>query len=159
MIILGLDPGTTRVGYGLVETNRKKLVLIECGLIGARSADPAERLKTIKTELVKIVKTHKPALIGIEKVYFSKNRKTAMAVAEARGVMILVAADHGIPVLEFGPSEVKRVVAGDGGATKEMVGQVVALTLNLRSPPRPDDVSDALALAIRASFEKPTNPK
>ncbi|MBI2010860.1 MAG: crossover junction endodeoxyribonuclease RuvC [Candidatus Colwellbacteria bacterium] len=152
MIILGLDPGTTRVGYGVIEAQKGKLNLIKCGLIGEVSADQAERLRIVEKELGKIIKTHKPVLIGIEKIYFSKNRKTAMSVAEARGVMIALAGRHNIPVLEFGPSEVKKIVTGSGAATKEMVGRIVALTLNLKTPPRPDDVSDALAIAIMATF-------
>lgn len=156
MIILGLDPGTTRVGYGLIKTEGSRTTLLQCGLLGITSPSRGGRLKTIEAELIKILKTHQPTIIALEKIYFSKNRKTALAVAEARGVMLLVASRNNIPVFEFGPTEVKRVVAGDGRADKKAIGRVVALTLNLEKPPKPDDVSDALALAIRASFERLT---
>ena len=152
MIILGIDPGTTRMGYGVIESGSKPR-LVTCGVIGNTNKLPGDRLVLIGVELEKIIKTYNPDLVGIEKVFFSKNKKTAISVSEARGVALFVTGVAGIPFLEFAPSEIKSVVAGDGGCDKQVLSKVVCMTLGVDSIPGPDDVSDALAIAIRASFE------
>lgn len=152
MTILGLDPGTTRIGFGFVKKEGSKLSLIKCGVIEPRSKLPEERLLELGQQLRKLIRAGKPDLIGLEKLYFSKNKKTALAVSEARGVMRLVAAEASVPVLEFNAADVKRAVAGDGRCDKRALAKMVCLTLGVKNIPGPDDVSDALALAIRASF-------
>ncbi|MFH1193211.1 MAG: crossover junction endodeoxyribonuclease RuvC [Candidatus Jorgensenbacteria bacterium] len=151
MITLGIDPGSTRVGYGVVRKERGALVHLESGLLPVRSKEKNERLIEISTSLRGILARVKPDRVGIEKLYFSKNQKTAIEVAQARGVLLYTIARTGILILEFTPSEVKLAVTGDGNATKAGVAAMVARFLRL--PPRKlvDDVSDALAIAITAS--------
>ena len=151
-IILGLDPGTTRIGFGLIKKEGNSLSLIECGVMEPRSRLPERRLLDIKEQLDKLIKVSKPDLIGLEELYFSKNKKTALAVSEARGVMRVAAMEAGVPVLEFNAADVKRAVAGDGHCDKKTLARMVCLTLGVKSIPGPDDASDALAIAIRASF-------
>jgi crossover junction endodeoxyribonuclease RuvC len=153
MRILGIDPGTTRIGYGCIEKQRG-VRLVESGLINGEGVPPAERLVFLERKLVGLIKRLRPDLVSLEKLFFTKNRRTASGVSEARGVIVLVVSRLHIPFLEFTPSDIKAVVAGDGGADKEGVKRVVCRTLGTPSIPGPDDVSDALAVAIRASFER-----
>jgi len=152
MTILGIDPGTTRMGYGVIKSS-PKLEYVDCGVIGKDDVGLVDRLLYIGDELGKRISIHRPSLIGIEKVYFSKNKKTALSVSEARGVILFIAGKNNIPVLEFGPTDVKRVVAGDGSCSKETLSRVVSISLGVPKIPGYDDASDALAIAIRASFE------
>lgn len=154
MIILGIDPGTVRVGYGCIKKDRG-LTMVACGIIGDADKDHIDRLAHIGNAMKELIGKYKPDLIGIEKVYFSKNKKTALSVAEARGVILFAARELDVPVVEFTPSDVKRVVAGDGRSDKKNLAKIVKLTLGEKNIDGPDDVSDALAIAIRASFEKP----
>lgn len=153
-IILGLDPGTTRIGFGLVRKEGNKLSLIKCGVIEPKPKLPEERLLELEEQLSKLIRANKPSLIGLEKLYFSKNKKTALIVSEARGVMLLICAQAKVPVLEFNAADVKRAVAGDGHCDKKTLAKMACLTLGVKNIPGPDDVSDAVALAIRASFER-----
>ena len=153
MIILGIDPGTVRVGYGVIEKRGHALKTIDCGIIGDKDRDAMERLAYIGSEIKALIKKCGPDIIGIERIYFSKNKKTAISVAEARGVIVFVAKNMGIPILEFTPNDIKSVVAGDGRCDKESLRKMVAITLGERKIDGPDDISDALAIAIRASFE------
>lgn len=154
LIFLGLDPGTTRMGYGLVEKEGGKLALVRCGIIeSSLSTSQVGRLLILEKVLVQIIKAAQPTVAGIEKLYFSKNKKTALSVAEARGVMVVTLGKLKIPILEFDPTDVKRAVAGDGHCDKKTLAKIVRLTLGEKSLPGPDDASDALAIAIRASFE------
>ena len=152
MIILGIDPGTVRAGYGVVRKT-DALRLVACGVVGDESKGSMERLAHIGKSLQALIKRHKPDVVGIEKLYFSKNKKTALAVAEARGVIVFTAARAGLPVLEFSPTDIKSVVAGDGRCDKRALRKIVAMTLGEKDIDGPDDVSDALAVAIRTSFE------
>ena len=153
-IFLGLDPGTTRVGYGLVRKEGSKLIFIKCGVLKtALSTSQVNRLVTLEKELSQLIKREQPSIAGVEKLYFAKNKKTALGVAEARGVMLLCLSQAKIPILEFDPTDVKRAVAGDGHCDKKILAKMVCLTLGVKSLPGPDDASDALAIAIRASFE------
>jgi len=151
VITLGIDPGSTRVGYGAVRKERGVLVHLESGLLLVRSSGKNERLTELSASLHGVLARVKPDCVGIEKLYFSKNQKTALEVAQARGVLLYTAAGAGVPILEFTPKEVKLAVTGDGNATKAAVAAMVARFLRL--PPRKlvDDVSDALAVAITAS--------
>lgn len=151
MIALGIDPGSTRVGYGAVRKERGALTHLESGLLRVRAKGKTEQLVELAESLKEVLARVKPDRIGIEKLYFSKNQKTALEVAQARGVLLHAAAEAGVPILEFTPGEVKLAVTGDGRATKAAVAAMVAHFLRL--PPRKlvDDVSDALAIAIIAS--------
>ncbi len=155
-VFLGLDPGTTRIGFGLIKKERGKLSLIKCGVIEIKDKETGGRLAVLETQLSQIIKTDRPTVAGVEKLYFAKNKKTALGVAEARGVILLCLSKARVPILEFDPTDVKRTVAGDGHCDKRVLAKIVMLTLGIKSIPGPDDVSDALAIAIRASFERKT---
>ncbi|MFH1161688.1 MAG: crossover junction endodeoxyribonuclease RuvC [Candidatus Jorgensenbacteria bacterium] len=151
MITLGIDPGSTRVGYGAVRKERGILTHLESGLLNIHSKEKTQQLIELAVSLKEVLVRLKPNCVGIEKLYFSKNQKTALEVAQARGVLVHTIAEAGVPILEFTPGEVKLAVTGDGGATKAAVAVMVVRFLRL--PPRKlvDDVSDALAIAITAS--------
>lgn len=154
MKILGIDPGTTRIGYGLIEKNRG-IKLITCGLINGEGVGKENRLSHLENEVQALIDTHNPDLVCIEKLFFSKNKRTASSVSEARGVILLVLQRSGIRFVEYGPSEIKSAVAGNGGADKEDVLRAVKWTLGIKEVPGPDDVSDALAVALRGAFDVP----
>ena len=153
MVFLGIDPGTVRLGYGCIKKG-VSLELVSYGVIGDASKNHIDRLSYLGGEVRKLIKKYKPDVLGIEQVYFSKNKKTALSIAEARGVVLFVASSLGVPVLEFSPSDIKRVVAGDGRCDKKALTKIVAMTLGEKEIKGHDDASDALAIAIRASFEK-----
>ncbi|MDD5710571.1 MAG: crossover junction endodeoxyribonuclease RuvC [Candidatus Colwellbacteria bacterium] len=152
MKILGIDPGTTRIGYGLIEKNGG-VRLISSGLIDGGKVPRDQRLVLLEGELTKLLKRFRPDLVSLEKLFFTKNKRTAMSVSEARGVITLTIQKLNIPLLEFTPSDIKAVVAGNGRADKEEVKRAVCYTLGIESILGPDDVSDALAVALRGSFE------
>ncbi len=153
-VFLGLDPGTTRMGYGLVKKEGSRLFLIACGATEITEKEAGKRLLILEKKLAELIKKYSPSATGVEKLYFAKNKKTALGVAEARGVMLLCLSEAKIPILEFDPTDVKRAVAGDGHCDKKTLAKMVCLTLGEKSLPGPDDASDALAIAIRASFER-----
>jgi crossover junction endodeoxyribonuclease RuvC len=149
MIILGIDPGTAMMGYGVVERTGHRLRAVDYGVISTPSDMPLpQRLAAIHLALTDVITLHAPSLMGIERVYFSKNAQTAFAVGQARGVALLAAAQHGVDVREATPSEVKVAVAGHGQASKDQVQRMVQVVLNLSEIPEPDDAADALAIAI-----------
>lgn len=152
MKILGIDPGTTRTGYGVIEKD-KGLHFVDCGLIDGEGIAPENRLAHLEQELEELIYRHQPDLICLEKLFFTKNKKTANMVSEARGVVILTVQKAGFKLVEFSPSEVKAMVAGDGRADKEGVKRAVQWTLKMKDIPGPDDVSDALAIALRGAFD------
>ncbi len=152
MIILGIDPGTTRVGYGVIQTDGGPR-FIAAGVIGREGGKNHEKLVIIERGLARVIKKYRPRRAAVEKLYFSKNRKTAMAVAEARGVILLTLAKNKISIREFDPTEVKATVAGSGRADKATVQEIVSLRLGLSKFKALDDAWDALALAIRASLD------
>lgn len=141
------------MGYGLVKKEGGKLIFITCGATEIKEKETGQRLIALEKKLTELIKEYSPSTAGIEKLYFAKNEKTAMKVAEARGVMLLSLERANIPILEFDPTDVKRAVAGDGHCDKKTLAKMVCLTLGVKSLPGPDDASDALAIAIRASFE------
>lgn len=149
MIILGIDPGTIRVGYAVLETSRETRVA-ECGLISVKSKDKIERLAEIAKKIKDIIRKWKIDVLSIEKLFFFKNAKTAMAVSEARGVILLTAAEAGLRVYEYTPLEVKQRVTGFGGADKKQVEKMVRLLTKLETPNLADDVTDAIAIALAA---------
>lgn len=149
MIILGIDPGTAALGYGIVERNGGRLRAIDHGCFET-SPDLAmpDRLLAIHGLLDDLISLHEPAVVAVERIFFSRNAQTAMAVGQARGVVLLVAAQHGCPVREATPNEVKSAIAGYGAADKEQVQRMVQLVLGMSELPRPDDAADALAIAV-----------
>ncbi len=149
MIVLGIDPGTAAMGYGVVERSGGSLRAIDVGCVETSPDLPlGQRLLAIHEAVVELIETHGPALVGVERLFFSKNVQTAFAVGQARGVVLLAAAQAGIDVREATPNEVKSAVAGYGSADKEQVGRMVATILGLSAVPTPDDAADALAVAI-----------
>ncbi len=157
MIVLGIDPGTAAMGYGVVERTGGTLRAVDYGCIVTTPDAPLpERLLRIHEALTELIETHRPDLVGVERLFFSKNAQTAFGVGQARGVVLLAAAQHGIPVREATPNEIKMGVTGFGGADKEQVGRMVAVILCLDEVPKPDDTADALACAISiANAERP----
>lgn len=148
MLVLGIDPGTAITGYGLV-LQEEDLALVACDVIRTPASMPLpERLLRIHQELVALIEQYRPQEVAVEELFFSKNARTAMSVGQARGVVLLSAAQARLPVFEYKPSEVKQAVAGYGGASKHQVQEMVRLLLNLELPPRPDDAADAAAVAI-----------
>ena len=149
MRVLGLDPGTATTGYGVVEGRGNRLTHIGHGIISTPAGMPFElRLKSIFEQASALVREHRPDAVAIEKLFFSQNVTTGIAVAQARGVLALAAAQANLPVGEFSPLEVKNAVVGYGKATKHQVQDMIKILLNLDAIPRPDDAADALALAI-----------
>lgn len=148
MIILGIDPGIGRVGYGIIEKNGSQLKPITYGLIETPSIEVPERLKLIYDQVGEIIQAHRPDCLATERLLFTKNQTTAMDVARALGCVLLSAAQNGIPHAEYSPPEVKQSVTGTGNAEKKQVQFMVTKLLGLQSTPKPDDIADALAIAI-----------
>ncbi len=149
MLVLGIDPGTAITGYGLVRENDEGLALVECGVI-TTPADQSlpQRLQTIYRGLAAIIGQHRPDQVAVEELFFSRNVRTALSVGQARGVVLLAAAEAGLPLHEYKPLEVKQTVAGYGGADKRQVQEMVRLLLHLEQIPEPDDAADAVAVAV-----------
>lgn len=149
MIILGIDPGTAITGYGVVESIGMKFKTLDYGCIRTEADIPLEkRLEKVYTGLEILIKKWSPHHVAVEQLFFNKNVRTALTVGHARGVIILAAAHHKIPVSDYTPLQVKQAVVGYGRAEKQQVQQMVKTILNLRSLPKPDDAADALAIAI-----------
>ena len=148
MIVLGIDPGTASVGYGIVERTAGRLREVDHGCL-TTSPDRSlpERLVAIHALVDELICLHQPDLLGVERLFFSRNVQTAFAVGQARGVVLLAAAQHGTPVREATPNEVKSAITGYGAADKEQVQRMVQLVLGMSELPRPDDAADALAIA------------
>jgi crossover junction endodeoxyribonuclease RuvC len=157
MIVLGIDPGTAATGYGIIERNGSKLRVIDYGCLETLSTQKLpERLLEIHRAVCELIETHHPAHVGVERLFFNRNVQTAFAVGQARGVVLLAAAQHGLPVSEYGPHEVKLAVTGYGRAAKDQVQRMVQAILGLAVLPRPDDAADALAVAICAAHGLPS---
>jgi crossover junction endodeoxyribonuclease RuvC len=150
MVVLGIDPGTARTGYGVIrETPAGDLEMISCGVIETQAGLPAEkRLLQLYTALNELLLLHTPDYGAVEKLFFQRNVTTAIAVGQARGVLMLSLAQAGIRVAEYNPMDVKQAIAGYGGADKNQIQQMVKALLGLDDIPRPDDAADALAVAI-----------
>lgn len=156
MIVLGIDPGTARTGYGLVEREGGTLRLVDYGCLETLPTQelPA-RLLEIHRAVTELIVTHNPVQIGVERLFFNRNVQTAFAVGQARGVVLLAAAEHGLPVFEYGPHEVKVAVTGYGRADKSQVQRMVQMVLGMSKLPKPDDAADALAVAICLAHARP----
>ena len=149
-LALGIDPGTATTGYGLVRLLPVgELVAVSFGILSTpKDATPSARLEMLFDGLTKLLKKHKPETAAVEKLFFSSNVKTALAVGQARGVVMLCLQKAGIEPFEYTPNEVKQAVAGYGSADKRQVQEMVRALLQLDSIPKPDDAADALAIAI-----------
>lgn len=149
MLVLGIDPGTAICGYAVVEQLGNKIHAVQYGaVLTDKDEKPELRLKKIYEEISALIDHYKPDLMSIEKLFFNRNVTTAIPVGQARGVVLLAAANQSIPVLEFTPMQIKISVVGTGTATKEQVTYMVQHLLNIKNKPKPDDVADALAAAI-----------
>ena len=157
MIVLGIDPGTAALGWGIVESRSGRLRMIDAGCLETKpDASLPKRLLAIHALLDELIALHKPDLVAVERLFFSRNVQTAFAVGQARGVVLLAAAQAEVPVREATPNEVKVAVTGHGRAPKDQVGRMVAVCLGLAEAPRRDDTADALAVAIwAANAERP----
>lgn len=154
-IILGLDPGYGRMGFGVVFVSGGKIELVDYGVSVTTSGDAFEnRLLSLANDLHALFEHHKPHVVAVEKLFFGKSSTTAMKVAEARGVAMLMAAQGGASVVEFTPAQVKKGLTGDGKASKAGMQKMVRELLRLPNIPKPDDAADALAVAIVAANKK-----
>ncbi|MEK7565182.1 MAG: crossover junction endodeoxyribonuclease RuvC [Patescibacteria group bacterium] len=149
MIILGVDPGTNRAGYGVIKKNGDNISLLDYGCVEIKAkSDHNDGLLTVHNAFIKIVEKWKPEVLAIEKLFFFKNAKTITQVSEARGVIILAALKSSLKIREFTPLQVKQAVSSYGRADKKAVQKMVRLILSLNKDPEPDDAADALAVAI-----------
>lgn len=149
MRILGIDPGTSLIGYGVVETTTKNCRAVAFGDFRTPpGAANSHRVVPIYDFFLKLIKKYRPQKLAVESLFFFKNQKTATAVSEIRGIIILAAAKCGLDIVEFTPLQVKQAVSGYGRADKGQVQQMVKLILGLDQIPKPDDTADALAIAI-----------
>ncbi|MDQ2654481.1 MAG: crossover junction endodeoxyribonuclease RuvC [Chloroflexota bacterium] len=148
MIALGFDPGTARLGYGVIASDPDPRA-IDYGIIATDAKLPmAQRLVEIHEAVTELIQVFRPDAVAVERLFFARNVTTAMTVGQARGVILLAAAQRGLPVAEYAPSEVKQAVVGYGKADKRQIQEMVRIMLGLESLPRPDDAADALAIAI-----------
>ena len=148
MTILGIDPGLERVGFGVIKREGSKISLIEHGLIQTPRIAITERLAQIHREVLALIEKHRPDAMATERQIFAANKTTALDVAKALGVVLLAASEKGLEWAEYTPPEVKLGVVGVGNADKKQVEFMVTKLLSLDKPPKPDDVADALAIAI-----------
>jgi len=152
VIVLGIDPGTAALGYGIVEASRGRLREVDHGcLVTSPDSSMPQRLLAVHGLVDELLRTQQPTVVAIERLFFSRNAQTAFAVGQARGVVLLAAAQHGVPVVEATPNEVKSAIAGYGAADKAQVQHMVQVVLGMAELPRPDDAADALAIAVWAA--------
>jgi crossover junction endodeoxyribonuclease RuvC len=152
MRILGIDPGTHRIGWGIIEKKGSSSTLVDCGVIELPPHTvESVYLQNLYTKLTELLSTHQVDQVAIEKLFFQSNAKTAITVAQGRGVILLAVAQANIPYVEFSPNTIKLAVAGDGSADKRAVTKMVGLTLKCDTTKMLDDTCDALAVALTAS--------
>ena len=150
MKILGIDPGSTRIGYGLIDKKGSDLKFLKAGLLKISAKNKNQRLLDLEKSFSRLLEKEKPELIALEKLYFVKNQKTALEVGQSRGVLVLLISKNKIPLIEISPSEAKMMVSGDGRASKKAVAKMVGYCLKIDTTGQIDDATDALALAIAA---------
>lgn len=149
MIILGIDPGIAIVGYGLIEYIGNRFRVFDYGSIQTEAGTPTnDRLKIVYDSMTQLIEKYKPDAMAIEELFFNTNSKTAIVVAEARGIILLSGVNAGIDIAEYTPLQVKQAVTGYGRADKNQVQQMTKAMLGLDKVPKPDDTADALAIAI-----------
>jgi crossover junction endodeoxyribonuclease RuvC len=153
MRILGIDPGTGILGFGVIEVEKGTATLVDAGVIRTPAKeDDAIRLQTIFDELTEIIKASKPSQMSVEKLFFAQNVTTAMTVAQARGVVLLCGRQAGLEIFEYTPLQIKQALTGYGRAEKKQIQEMVRVVLRLKDIPKPDDCADALAAAITHSM-------
>lgn len=149
MRVLGVDPGTVVVGYGVIESKNDKIVMLDCGALNTSARSPiGERLSYLYNRLCEIVARYQPDALAVEQPFVSKNVSSALAIGKAQAIAILAAANKGIPTHEYTPAQIKQRVANYGASSKEQVQEMVRLQLGLSEVPQPDDAADALATAL-----------
>ncbi|MBU2052234.1 crossover junction endodeoxyribonuclease RuvC [Patescibacteria group bacterium] len=149
MKILGVDPGTARLGWGVIDNE----TMIACGCLETAAGLAEEtRLGLLFDELTKLIKQYRPETVAVEKLFFFKNQTTVIPVAQSRGVVLLAASQNHLPVVSYAPLQIKQAVTGYGRAEKKQVQQMVKSILKLKTVPRPDDAADALAVALTHQF-------
>ncbi|OHB17192.1 MAG: crossover junction endodeoxyribonuclease RuvC [Parcubacteria group bacterium RIFCSPLOWO2_01_FULL_40_65] len=148
MIILGIDPGSTLIGYGAIKNEVSRLECLDYGAIRIKEKEDSLRLLAVKKSFEELLAKIKPELVVLEKLFFFKNRKTAIQVSQTKGVLILALAENKIPFIEVAPLELKKALTSYGRASKGSIQKMVKMILNLKEEPKPDDAADALALAI-----------
>lgn len=149
MKVLGIDPGTIKMGYGVVEGQGDRMSLVDCGALTSPERSPiGERLNYLYRELLEIVRHHRPDAMAVEQPFVAKNVRSALAIGRAQAVALLAATGQGIPTYEYTPTRIKQQVANYGASSKEQVQEMVRLQLGLEEAPQPDDAADAVAVAI-----------
>jgi crossover junction endodeoxyribonuclease RuvC len=149
MRILGIDPGTIAMGYGVIESSDDKVTMIDCGALTTLARSPiGERLSYLYNQLVEIVSRYQPDVVAVEQPFIAKNPKSALAIGRAQAIAILAAANKGIPTFEYTPTQIKQRVANYGASSKEQIQEMVRLQLGLSQVPQPSDAADALAVAL-----------
>lgn len=157
MKILGIDPGTTACGWGMIDYDNKtrKASLIEYGIVNSgKEVLVGDRLNKIYAEISRLVESLKPDALGIEELFFFKNAKTVISVSQARGVVIAASRAKRVPIYEYTPLQVKQAITGYGGADKQQIQKMVQVLLQLKDIPKPDDAADALAVAITCAHSQ-----
>ncbi len=156
MRIVGIDPGIARVGWGLIEGERQRYALIRYGCIETDKTKLAyHRLQEIYQEVLGLLRTERPDQVVVEQLFFARNVTTAIGVGQARGVILLAAAQENLPVFEYTPLQVKQAVTGHGRAEKAQIQSMIKILLKLSATPKPDDAADALAIALTHGFMTP----
>lgn len=149
MRILGIDPGTARIGYGIIDLEDDDYTIVDCGCITTKAGKALEiRLMEIADDIEHLIETHKPDVAAVEELFFSKNTTTALAVAHARGVIIEKIKRHDIPLHSYNPMRIKQALCSSGKADKHQMQKMTQMLLELSSVPTPDDTADALAIAL-----------
>lgn len=150
MKVLGIDPGTAVLGYGVVESSPGRPGrLIECGVLQTRAGDTlASRLRVIHDGVTELIARHRPDAVAVEAAFYAKNVRTTMVLSHARGVILLAAEQAGVPIGEYTPAAVKKAIVGRGAALKPQVAFMVQQLLRLKAPPAPADASDGVAIAL-----------
>jgi len=147
--VMGIDPGIATVGFGVVDRVGSRLVPVQYGTIVTEAGkEQAVRLKEIYESAMALIEKYRPECVAVEKLFFNRNVTTAFSVGQARGILLLAAVQNGLPVAEYTPLQVKQAIVGYGRAEKRQIQQMVRVLLHLPEPPKPDDVADALAIAI-----------
>ncbi len=149
MIILGIDPGSINCGYGILQIEKRRIVAAGCDVVQVNpKLSLPVRLKKIYEEISKVVAEYKPDIAAVESIFYGKNIKSAFTLGHARGVILLSLAEADIPIEEYSPREVKKSVVGNGNASKEQVEYMVKKIINLKTSPKTQDATDALAVAL-----------
>jgi crossover junction endodeoxyribonuclease RuvC len=158
--ILGIDPGIAIVGFGFIDKQGSKVTPVQYGCIQTEAHTPEEeRLMHVYEAMVQLIDKYKPEAVAFEKLFFNRNVTTAMSVSQARGVLVLAAAQKGLPIAEYTPMQVKQAIVGYGKAEKRQVQEMTRMFLKLQAIPKPDDVADALAVAVCHAHSYTLNSK